>query len=84
MAKRKQTHPNQNPCNPLLIGSFAGNPIYIPDQALQKNGLMIIGSKKSGKSELLSELFLQQIIAPYDDENGTHYSPLSDAGVINH
>jgi len=66
--------------NPLLIGYNDRQKILIEDTSLLQNGLMIIGAKNSGKSELIPSLFFQRIVTPLKEDGNLVY-PVSNAGI---
>lgn len=68
--------------NDLFIGNTSdGKEINLADKSLLVNGLLVVGTKNSGKSSLIPNFFIQMINTPYDDESGKRVSPVSNAGV---
>lgn len=76
-------HRNPNGVNPLKLGiDQQGEEVTVSDASLLNNGLLIIGSKNTGKSDLIPDFFQQEIIAPFTDEDGKTYYPVTNACII--
>lgn len=75
-------NPNPGQVNPLFLGQTADHQnVEISDLSLIKNGLIIIGTKNSGKSSMIPNLFQQELIAPFE-KDGKNYYPKTPASVI--
>lgn len=75
-------NPNPGQVNPLFLGQTADHQnVEISDSSLIKNGLIIIGTKNSGKSSMIPNLFQQELIAPFE-KDGKNYYPKTPASVI--
>lgn len=76
-------HRNPNGVNPLKLGvKEDGTEVLITDQSLLNNGLIVIGSKNTGKSSLVPDIFQQEIVAPYVEDDGKTYYPVTNACVV--
>ena len=67
---------------PLSFGRTPdGSEMILDDGSRERNGLLIIGAKSSGKSEMIPELFWQDIVVP-QEINGEFRTPISNACLV--
>lgn len=67
---------------PLSFGRTPdGSEVILDDGSRERNGLLIIGAKSSGKSEMIPELFWQDIVVP-QEINGEFRTPISNACLV--
>lgn len=72
---------NQNDFSDLYIGETAeGQSVVLSDKSLLSNGLLVIGTKNTGKSSFLSNFAIQEIVARYENDKGEIATPNSNAG----
>ena len=67
---------------PLKFGLTPdGTEVTLSDESREKNGLLILGTKGSGKSEMIPELFWQDIVVP-QQIGGEDKTPISNACLV--
>lgn len=54
-----------------------GNPIAIEEKSLLENGLLIIGTKNSGKEDMLSQIAFNEFFVPFTTVDGVDRIPFS-------
>lgn len=73
--------PNKKNLSPVMIlgKDEEGKPVGIDEKSLLQNGLMIIGAKNAGKSEIIPQIVFQQLFVPYTTVDGKEKTPFSAA-----
>lgn len=67
---------------PLHFGTTVdGTEIILDDESRERNGLLILGTKSTGKSEMIPELFWQDIVVPQEID-GEERTPISNACLV--
>lgn len=75
----KKPDPNLRELSPYIyVGEDKeGNPVGIEEESLLENGLLIIGSKNSGKEEILKKIAFYEVFAPFTTVDGVYRKPFS-------